>query len=69
MEVVMDAHDRLLKRKEAAKIIGFSESYLEKCPTIIPIVRIGRSVRYRLSDLLRIVENQNSAAPAQAVNS
>lgn len=52
--------DRLLKRREAAKIIGFSESYLEKCPTEIPIVRIGRSVRYRWSDLQKIIEGKQA---------
>jgi len=57
----MELQDRLLKRREAAKIIGFSESYLEKCPDGIPYVRIGRSIRYRLSDLQKIVEGQKAA--------
>jgi len=57
---VMEA-DRLMKRREAAQMLGFSESYLEKNPPVIPVVRIGRTVRYRLSDLQKIVEGKQAA--------
>jgi len=49
--------DKLVKIDEAAKILAHSRSWLEKHPEGIPVVKIGRSIRYRLSDLQKIVAN------------
>ena len=50
----------LLPQKEAAKVLGMSESWLEKDrvgdrPPVVPFVRLGRAVRYRRADLLKLV--------------
>ena len=57
----MDARDRLMKVSEAATILSLSRSCLEKNPSWLPRVKVGRSVRYRLSDLERIVEGRLAA--------
>lgn len=54
--------DRLLKQPDALDIIGMSRSWLEKDrlkqqPTI-PFVKVGKSVRYRLSNLRAFVRGE-----------
>jgi excisionase family DNA binding protein len=53
--------DKLLTRKEAAQFLGLAESTLSNwaCTkrVVIPTIRLGRSVRYRLSDLNHYIEN------------
>jgi hypothetical protein len=44
--------EALLTRKEVAKLLSVSEGYLRNTGgTLLPIVRIGGSVRHRLSDV------------------
>ncbi len=53
---------RLLNRKEAAEILGVKEETLAawKCTQRyhIPVVKVGRLVRYRYSDLLDFIESR-----------
>ena len=52
---------KLLTRKEAAKYLGCTAGTLAiwKCTKRYPLpyVRIGRNIRYRLSDLMDFIEN------------
>lgn len=52
-------HDPLLKTLDAASHIGMSKSWLEKrhphCP---PHIKIGRSVRYKKSELDRWLDDR-----------
>ena len=52
---------KLLSRKEAAKYLGCTAGTLAiwKCTKRYPLpyVKIGRNVRYRLSDLMDFIEN------------
>jgi excisionase family DNA binding protein len=58
--------DKILKEKEAAAYLNFSYSYLKALRTrgAIRHMRIGRSVRYRLSHLQAFLE-QRSIAPLE----
>lgn len=53
--------DRLVNSKDAAKIICMSKAWLERDrwagPTI-PFVKVGRSVRYWVSDLHNYLEDR-----------
>ncbi len=53
-------NERLLTRKEAAEFLGISEGTLAvwKCTKRypLPVVKVGRLVRYRESDLLKFLE-------------
>lgn len=55
----------LLTQAEAARIIGKSEKWLERDrwagPTV-PYVKLGRSVRYRVADLLTYIESNVQGA-------
>ncbi|MEI8295772.1 MAG: helix-turn-helix domain-containing protein [Alphaproteobacteria bacterium] len=57
---------RLLTRKEAAELLGVKENTLAVWKTthrhIIPIVKVGRLVKYRLSDILAFVEKRTEHA-------
>jgi len=57
-----DKKMQMLTRKEAAAFLGCSVSYLEKKafnePGVIPCVRIGRSTRYKMSDLEAFIESR-----------
>lgn len=61
----MDA-DRLLTRVEAAKYLGISPitlaNWVSTKRQVVPCVKIGRLVRYRLSDLEAFVESRRVAA-------
>lgn len=49
----------LLDQEAAAKLLGFSTKKLERdrwCEKQIPYVKMGRTVRYRASDLLAYIE-------------
>ena len=50
----MPSMDKLLNTKEAAEILGFSESRVryEIFHKRIPIVKIGRSIRLEYADLM-----------------
>ncbi|MEX1234397.1 MAG: helix-turn-helix domain-containing protein [Roseovarius sp.] len=55
----------LLTQAEAARVIGKSEKWMERDrwagPTI-PYCKLGRSVRYRVSDLLSYIETNVQGA-------
>ena len=55
---------KYLTTKEAATVIGLSESYLNQdrwrakatgCPPSFPFIRLGRSILYRREDLERVM--------------
>jgi predicted DNA-binding transcriptional regulator AlpA len=53
--------DRLLKQGEVAELIAMSPAWLEQQrfkKTGLPVVRIGRACRYRLSDVLEFIETR-----------
>jgi|LakMenEpi03Aug12_release.lakeMendotaPanAssembly.Ray.scaffolds.fasta_scaffold4416411_1 excisionase family DNA binding protein len=59
--------ERILVRKhEAGSVLGLSERKLDELVNRgeIPTIRIGRSVRFALSDLLAFVERQRHTGPA-----
>ena len=54
--------ERLVLTREAADFLGFAEKTLEKdrCTRElgIPYVKLGRAVRYRLTDLKKFVDDR-----------
>jgi predicted DNA-binding transcriptional regulator AlpA len=58
--MVMEIPDRLVREREAADIIGFSVSWLQKDrlkkTPLIPFVAIGHSKRYQMSALLAFIK-------------
>ena len=59
---IRDATDRLLTRREAAELLGVAEQTLAVWHCLgrydLPVVKVGRSVRYRLSDLMTWLESR-----------
>ncbi|MFW5881299.1 MAG: helix-turn-helix domain-containing protein [Roseicyclus sp.] len=56
---------KLVAPKEAAGYLGVSEKWLERdrwAGAKIPYVKIGRHVRYRMSDLVRFVDENTEGA-------
>lgn len=54
----MSLQNRLMKQAEAEKMTSMSKAWFEMSRfkgTGIPYVKIGRSVRYRESDILRFI--------------
>lgn len=55
----------LLDREEAAAFLGFSKSSLAKWevdkPGYVPHVRIGSSIRYKVSDLRKFIDGLSKA--------
>lgn len=51
--------DRLLRTSETASLLGFKPQTLYQAASegrpFLPIVRLGRSVRYRLSDVSALI--------------
>jgi excisionase family DNA binding protein len=65
---VSETAPQLLTRRDAAKLLALSESKLEKLTAAgeLPVVRIGRAVRYDLVDLRGwIAERKTPAALAR----
>lgn len=64
-------NDRLLTRKEAAEVLGASEGTLavwtcnKRYP--IPIVKVGRLVKYRLSDLITFIDARTINKPKEII--
>jgi len=58
---------RLLSRKEAAAFLGVKEITLAVWKSSkkhnIPVVKVGRLIRYRFSDLLDFVESRTFSQP------
>jgi hypothetical protein len=51
--------DMLLTRKEVAHLLRLSEGYLRHMgPRLLPVVRLGTSVRHRLSDMIALIESK-----------
>jgi predicted DNA-binding transcriptional regulator AlpA len=61
--------DRLLTPREAAKVLGVSESWLAKARMRgdgPPFVKIGRSIRYKISGLNEYVRNRTRRSTTDA---
>jgi excisionase family DNA binding protein len=60
--------DKLLTTKETAKVLGLSSRTLDvwRCTgkSHVPFVKIGRSVRYRMSDIESYIRNQTMTQTA-----
>lgn len=60
----MDNKHELLSRNEAAKYLGVSKGTLEVWACTkryqLPFIKIGRLVKYRLSDLNKFIEENHS---------
>jgi len=59
-ETSSQTSDRLLNQKQVAEMIGMSQAWLEQCrfrKIGIPWVKIGRSCRYRKSDVEKWIES------------
>lgn len=65
--------DRLLTETEAAKLLGISAGTLrvQRCTgardgrfPMVPFHKLGRSVRYRLSDVMEIINNPKANTAA-----
>jgi excisionase family DNA binding protein len=59
----MTQHE-LLNRKEAAKYLGLKTNTLARWAMLslhLPVVKVGRSVRYKLADLEALVERHTIA--------
>lgn len=56
------SNERLMLTPEAAELLGFAEKTLEKdrCTRElgIPYVKLGRAVRYRLTDLMKFIDER-----------
>lgn len=58
--------DHLITRREAAKTLGLQPQTMARWAMTgqhLPVVKIGRNVRYRLSDVKRLMDATN--APTQ----
>jgi len=55
-------YNQLLSRKEAAKFLGVKESTLSVWACVkrynLPVVKIGRLAKYRMSDLLKFLDDR-----------
>ena len=55
-------YNQLLSRKEAAKFLGVKESTLSVWACVkrynLPVVKIGRLAKYRMSDLLKFLADR-----------
>ena len=61
------ANDRLLDREEAAKVLGVKAQTLAVWAMTgrnLPVVHVGRRVKYRLSDIDQLVEWNTTPATA-----
>lgn len=69
MVAARDDEDRLIKTEEAARLLGLSAKTLRFYATVgggpLPPVRLGRAVRYRLSDVRRVVAMGAAAVDIQ----
>lgn len=58
--------DRLLTAKQAAELLGFAEGTVRNKASAgeLPTVKLGRALRFRLSDLEAWIAEQDAAAKA-----
>jgi excisionase family DNA binding protein len=63
------SNNRLLTRKEAAELLGVSKGTLEvwSCTNRyhLPVVKVGRLARYRMSDLMAFIESRTINKPKE----
>ena len=68
----MNSLDDLLSTRQAAKVLAIKPSTLvlwrSNARVRLPYVRIGGAIRYRVSDLLRLID-ENTEAGAEDVGS
>lgn len=60
--------DRLLSRSEVHTIFGLTQRYLEVAAVKgngPPMIKIGRSVRYRVADLRQWIEGQRVSSTSE----
>lgn len=50
--------ERLLTDREVAAMLGVSEGYIRNGGVLLPFVKIGRSKRTKLSDVLHLIEQR-----------
>lgn len=64
---VMEGIETLLDAAEVATILGVSRQWIRDHTTriepIIPHVRMGRKVRFRLADIKRFIDTQTETRP------
>jgi excisionase family DNA binding protein len=63
-----DAMPPLLTTEQTAQILGISPSTLAKARVFggkLPFVKLGRSVRYRLEDILSFIDQQTRVSTSQ----
>lgn len=65
--------DPLIGRKEAARLLGIAEQTLAVWITThrydLPWIKVGRAVRYRLSDILAFIERRTVTPGASSTPS
>lgn len=65
----LSATERLLTREEAAAILGVKAQTLAVWHSYrrypLPVVKVGRAVRYRLADIERFIESRIENAPVE----
>jgi predicted site-specific integrase-resolvase len=62
--------DKLLTRRQAAELLGLRPQTLAKWGMVgrhLPVVKFGRTVRYRVCDVERAIRSNTSACASQAV--
>jgi hypothetical protein len=58
-QTLTSGEDLLLTRREVATMLRLSNGYLRHMGAkLLPLVRIGGAVRYRLSDVLALIERR-----------
>ena len=62
-------HDPLVTRPEATKYLGLKpgtlEAWASRGTVNLPVIKLGRAVRYRKSDLDRFIESNRSTATSK----
>jgi hypothetical protein len=52
-------HDLLLTRRETARLLRVSEGYMRHMGArLLPIVKVGKTVRHRLSHVVALIESR-----------
>lgn len=60
-----DQQDKLLNRQEAADLLGVTKGTLEVWACVkrynLPVIKIGRLCKYRLSDLIEFIDSRTQS--------
>lgn len=66
---MLNENDRLLSREEAAKFLGVTKGTLEVWACTkrydLPYIKVGRLVKYWLSDLIAFAQSRRITNPAE----